>query len=101
MVTIAVMEKAEAMTTIRQAGITVEIMMMTIIKRNTPDMKRPMKYLLLVLAVIPLLAANGCSMFSSNRNAANDRDHPDNGGNANHSSGVNHGEYTASPGGSE
>jgi hypothetical protein len=53
-----------------------------------------MRYLLLILAVIPLLAANGCSMFSSSRNSANDRNHPENGGNANHSSVVNQGEYT-------
>jgi hypothetical protein len=53
-----------------------------------------MRYWLLILAVIPLLAANGCSMFSSSRNNANDRNHPDNGGNADHSSVVSHGEYT-------
>jgi hypothetical protein len=82
------------------AGIMVEIMM-TIIKRDTPDMNRTMRYFLLILAVIPLLAIGGCSMFSSNRNAGNDRNHPGNEGNADHSSGVNHGEYTADPGGSK
>jgi hypothetical protein len=53
-----------------------------------------MKCLLLILAVIALFAANGCSMFTSSRNNTNDRNHPDNGGDANHSSVVNHGEYT-------
>jgi uncharacterized protein YceK len=53
-----------------------------------------MRYLLLILAVIPLLAANGCSMFSSSRNTANDRDHSENRANADHSSDVNHGVYT-------
>ena len=96
MVMSAVMGAAEAMRNIRVAGI-----MTTIIKRKTPDMTRLMRYLLLILAVIPLLAASGCSMFSSSRNAANDRNHPDNGGNADHSSGVNHGEYTGAPGGSK
>jgi len=60
-----------------------------------------MRYILLFIIVSALVATNGCSMFSSKRNAANDRDHPDNGGNADHSSGVNHGEYTGDPGGSE
>ena len=109
MATIAVMEEAEAMTTIRQAGIMAATMVVlpevrittTIIKRKTPDMNRFMRYFLLILAVIPLLAASGCSMFSSSRNAVNDRNHPDNGGNADHSSGVNHGEYTGDPGGSK
>ena len=103
------MGEAEAMTSIFQVETMAEIMVVlpevrittTIIKRNTPDMNRLLRYLLLILAVIPLLAASGCSMFSSNRNAANDRNHPDNGGNADHSSGVNHGVYTANPGGSE
>jgi hypothetical protein len=45
-----------------------------------------MRYLLLILAAIPLLAVNGCSTFSSSRNAANDRDHPGNGAEATHSS---------------
>jgi hypothetical protein len=53
-----------------------------------------MRCLLLILAVIALLAASGCSMFTSSRNNANDRNHPDNGGDANHSSVVDHGEYT-------
>jgi len=53
-----------------------------------------MRYLLLLLAVIALLAASGCAMFSTSRNNANDRNHPENGGNVDHSSGVNHGEYT-------
>jgi hypothetical protein len=81
------------------AGITVEIMATIVERKSRHD--RPMRYLLVILAVIPLLAANGCSMFSSSRNAVNDRNHPDNGGNADHSSGVNHGEYTADPGGSK
>ena len=91
MVTIAVMVEAEATTTIRPAE-TMEEIMMTIIKRNTPDMTRPMRYLLLILAVIPLLGANGCSMFSSSRNTANDRDHPGNGAEAGHSSVLGQGE---------
>jgi hypothetical protein len=49
-----------------------------------------MKYLLLMLAFIVLLAANGCSMFSSSRNAANDRDHPGNGNNGYPASGMQH-----------
>jgi uncharacterized protein YceK len=51
-----------------------------------------MRYLLLILAIIALLATNGCSMFSSNRNAANDRDHPGNGNNENPASGMQHGD---------
>jgi hypothetical protein len=84
--------------TIRQAGIMAVLreirITVTTIKRKTPNLIQPMKYLLLILAVIPLLGANGCSMFSSSRNNTNDRDHPENGGNADHSSVVSHGEYT-------
>jgi uncharacterized protein YceK len=52
-----------------------------------------MKYLLLMLAFIALLATSGCSMFSSSRNAANDRNHPGNGADADHSSGMGLGEH--------
>jgi len=82
------------MTTIRQAGITVEIMMMTIIERKPQHHSTDMKYFLLLSTVIALLATSGCAMFSSTRNNTNDRNHPENGGNVDHSSGVNHGEYT-------
>jgi hypothetical protein len=51
-----------------------------------------MKYLLLMLAFIALLATNGCSMFSSSRNAANDRNHPGNGAEVGHSSVLGQGE---------
>jgi len=51
-----------------------------------------MKYLFLVLAFASLLATSGCSMFSSSWNAANDRDHPGNGADADHSSGMGLGE---------
>jgi uncharacterized protein YceK len=53
-----------------------------------------MKYVLLILAVIPLLAVNGCSMFSSSRNTANDRNHAENRANADPLSDVNHEGYT-------
>jgi len=95
---IAAIRMINIMMTIRQAGtmaVLREIQTMgTIIKRKTQNLIQPMRYLLLILAVIALLAASGCSMFTSSRNNANDRNHPDNGGDANHSSVVNHGEYT-------
>jgi hypothetical protein len=47
-----------------------------------------MKTCVLLLTVVALLATGGCSMFSSSRNAANDRDHPGNGADAGHSSGM-------------
>jgi hypothetical protein len=80
----AVMVEAETM-----AGI-----MTTIIERKLQHHSTDMKKILLLSTVIALLATSGCSMFSPKRNAANDRNHPENGGNVDHSSGVNHGEYT-------
>jgi hypothetical protein len=68
--------------------------MATIIERKSQHHSTDMKLFLLLLTVIALLATNGCSMFSTSRNNANDRNHPGNGGNVDHSSGVNHGEYT-------
>lgn len=88
MVMTAVMVEVETM-----AGITARIMT-TIIERKPQYHSTHMKTLLLLLTVVVLLAANGCSMFSTSRNNANDRNHPENGGNVDHSSGVNHGEYT-------
>ncbi len=90
MAMIGAIRTIKIMTTIRQAGIMATIreirITVTIIKRKTPDPDLPMRYLLLILAVIPLLALNGCSTFSSSRNTANDRDHPGNGAEASHSS---------------
>ena len=81
---------ADIMRVETMAGIMVEITATIIERKSQPD--PPMRYWLLILAVIPLLAANGCSMFSSSRNTANDRDHPGNGNIENHVSGMQHGD---------
>jgi hypothetical protein len=96
MATIGAIREINIMMIIRQAGIMATIreirIMATIIKRKTQDLNRPMRYSLLILAVMVFLAASGCSMFSSSRNAANDRDHPGNGAEAGHSSVLGQGE---------
>ena len=86
MVVIAIMAAA-IMADILKAGTTE-----TTAKPKTRRGPNNMKTCLLLLTVVALLATGGCSMFSSSRNAANDRDHPGNGSEAGHSSVLGQGE---------
>ena len=99
MATIGVIREINIMMIIRQAGTMaaireIRIMETTIKKLKSRHGSTDMKILRLLLTVMALLAANGCSMFSSSRNTANDRDHSENRANTDHSSDVNHGVYT-------
>ena len=82
MVGIVVMAAA-TMVDILKAGI-----METIIERKTHRSPKFLKTYLLLLTVVALFTTGGCSMFSSNRNATNDRNHLGNGADTGNSSGM-------------